>query len=552
MYYYYYHYYYYYIRTQRVYRESFQIARLSAMLEGWCCGSCCRAWITLAVTLVVSANVAGLSSADDKSCDGYQYEGMDWGELRSTFEIYADKYLDRPQLLAKEFQFAKTYAFGYHPENRCVLGDLTVRFFVWLSLDPMAMRSAVAALAAGHLPNDMMGEVLQETFDLFWNLDISWSEVHGSGWPLFSVLAAVSERLRDDGQELCATEEQLQPFIDSFDTAVTIDADATAELLLEARRCPDAVAAALLAMADNLRTTTWQQDRNRYFQFTCSPADSQPPERDAEKLLARVEALLRGERSWSLLTSRWPVWRLLDRLGAREVVRVVSDTSWFWMFVFPHRVRSDGLISNRIRATSKAYCLQLFQEEVKRLAAETPARPLRLVEAGPHIGDCMLWAAAELGERVRASAIEPVTQVVSLFRRSVSANSFEHLIDLHHAWLGASPSEVAAGSMDWSTPIPWISIDSILDEDIDVFKIHTNGGERQILDGAERLFSKHKVRVVLVHSAEAHQLWPSAEFLLQRGYSVSVDGRRLSLEDEGWLRGRVEEVGGLQLHALAA
>ena len=29
--------------------------------------------------------------------------------------------------------------------------------------------------------------------------------------------------------------------------------------------------------------------------------------------------------------------------------------------------------------------------------------------------------------------------------------------------------------------------------EVDVLKIHTNGGERQILDGAEKLFVRHEV-----------------------------------------------------------
>ncbi|CAK9116174.1 unnamed protein product [Durusdinium trenchii] len=40
----------------------------------------------------------------------------------------------------------------------------------------------------------------------------------------------------------------------------------------------------------------------------------------------------------------------------------------------------------------------------------------------------MLWAAAELKSRLRATCVEPVAQVVALFRRSIEANGFSELV----------------------------------------------------------------------------------------------------------------------------
>lgn len=480
----------------------------------------------------------GAAAREDLSCEGYIHDGIDWGNLRRRFEIYADKYLDRPQLLAEEFEMAKNYAFSYSPENSCILGDLSLRFFLWLSVAPAELAESVEG------SKGMLAEIMEETWKWFWDLPQTWQDILESGWPLFSILAAVAERFRVPNSS-CET-SLLEPFVETFDNAIAVSTHQCAAVLLEASlvACPEATASALVVLADNLRTTVWQQP-NRYYHFTSTLPERQPKEDDVDALLMRAEGLLRGQRgtnAWRLLTSPWPFWRLLDRLGAKEVVNVTSDSSWFWMYVFPHRVRSDGLISNRIRGTSQAYCLQLFQDEVRRLAQRT--RRLRLVEAGPHIGDCMLWAAAEFGSRLSASCVEPVAQVVSLFRRSIAANGFQGIIDLHHAFLGKE--DVDKGGVS----IPWKRIDSLLkDEDVDVLKIHTNGGERQILDGASELFEKNQVRVVILHSAEAHQLWPSAEFLLQRDYHVRVDGRRISAKDADWLRQRVEEVGGLQLHA---
>ena len=121
---------------------------------------------------------------------------------------------------AKEFALAQSYAFSYHPENRCQLGDLSVRrepteygaclktvvvfvgvltlrallfgvptrapgfwklptgrgaqtaglappylcrFFLWLTVDPVALRAAATARAQGRHGGDVLSEVMQET-----------------------------------------------------------------------------------------------------------------------------------------------------------------------------------------------------------------------------------------------------------------------------------------------------------------------------------------------------------------------------------------------------
>ena len=497
-------------------------------------------------TLVAIATVA--AEELDLSCEGYFFGGIDWSFMRRRLEVFADKYLDRPQLLAEEFDIAMNYAVQYWPGNRCVVGDLSLRFFVWLRVKPEDLNESLRAVMEGSSNSLMLTDIMEETWKWFWEMPYKWQEILDSGWPIFSILATVQQRLVSAGGSAphgCET-ELLTPFVDTFDTAIAVSTHQCTAVLLEATlvQCPEASASALVALADNLRTSMWQQSNlNRYYHFSSASPEEQPREDDVEILLSRAEGLLRSSKSWASLTSPWPFWRLLDRLGAKEVVNVTSDTSWFWMHVFPHRVRSDGIISNRIRGTSQAYCIPIFQDQVRRLASSRPSRRIRLVEAGPHIGDCMLWAAAEYGQRLSATCVEPVAQVVSLFKRSIAANHFEEMIDVHHAFLGNKDTHEGGISIPWRRP------DSLVQDDVDVFKIHTNGGERQILDGAAELFKNHQVRTVLVHSAEFHQLWGSAEFLLQRGYHVSVDGRRISVKDADWLRQRIVEVGGLQMLA---
>ena len=91
-----------------------------------------------------------------------------------------------------------------------------------------------------------------------------------------------------------------------------------------------------------------------------------------------------------------------------------------------------------------------------------------------------------------------------------------------------------------------------------------------VSDGSRRTTPVNsESRAPRCNEAEAHQLWPSTRFLLHRNYDVTVDGRRSTTvcnnwpklnmglaprmsesgKDEAWLRTRVAEVGGLQLHA---
>ncbi|CAK0880339.1 unnamed protein product [Prorocentrum cordatum] len=93
------------------------------------------------------------------SCRGYRYGGIDWDDVRSKLEVYADKYLDRPQLLGDVFQLAADYSVSYHPGNECVLGDLSLRFF-WLGLERQSLQLAVRQLSTGE-PRSDMEQILQ-------------------------------------------------------------------------------------------------------------------------------------------------------------------------------------------------------------------------------------------------------------------------------------------------------------------------------------------------------------------------------------------------------
>ena len=90
----------------------------------------------------------------------------------------------------------------------------------------------------------------------------------------------------------------------------------------------------------------------------------------------------------------------------------------------------------------------------------------------------MLWAASYFGERVKLTAVEPVFQVVGLFRQSIAANNFNHLIDLHLGFASDTTKPYEPGRPQY------LRVDDIVKPPVDILKIHTNGGEDKIIKGS--------------------------------------------------------------------
>ena len=167
---------------------------------------------------------------------------------------------------------------------------------------------------------------------------------------------------------------------------------------------------------------------------------------------------------------------------------------------------------------------------------------LQLVEVGPHFGDCMLWAAAYFGNRVQMTAVEPVNQVVELFRQSITANKFQDQITLHHAF-ATSKARPAT-----KTKVKRIRVDEVVSGHIDILKIHTNGGEDEILKGCEKfLKAKHKIPTILIHSADAKVIMNAIKYLKKFEYDSYVEERFISEQMLPWLEHRIKAGGGIQL-----
>ena len=96
----------------------------------------------------------------------------------------------------------------------------------------------------------------------------------------------------------------------------------------------------------------------RYYQNCCSYQYSL-----LSMFLALLEALVRSEtQRWPLLTTRWPMWRLLDRLGASEAVigalsiraiaHLVNDRNC-WVALLDHSVSVQIKLTTRLRNIRK-------------------------------------------------------------------------------------------------------------------------------------------------------------------------------------------------------
>jgi len=254
----------------------------------------------------------------------------------------------------------------------------------------------------------------------------------------------------------------------------------------------------------------------------------------------------------NVLLTPWPLWRLVDRLGCSEWVealtrplaptpetrRLHSASPTFSIHVFPHRVSSDGLQSSRTRASRQPYCAKEFQNEFDAMRlrydrTETPSL-LQVVEAGPHLGDCLLWAAARVGCRgLRAIGYDVIHQLVTLVQKSIVQNRMARCLEVRLAFL----AEVSA-PMSPYRGVGSLALDDEVVAFVHVLKVHTNGGEDAILRGARQLFTDpaRGVGSVVLNSASTEVLQGAVDFLTSL-QSVGVPPYTVEIRGEPVLAG---------------
>merc|ERR1712183_1082489 len=126
------------------------------------------------------------------------------------------------------------------------------------------------------------------------------------------------------------------------------------------------------------------------------------------------------------------IWHFLDKLALP--LRVVVDVEKPLNHPPPKIPQVDmsvlpdhDIISNHLRRERKFHCPSLFYNlEAESSVANTMVpghitEPVRIVEVGGFLGDCVLWAGAWLGiGGVKALEVEPVTAATVRLKESLA------------------------------------------------------------------------------------------------------------------------------------
>jgi len=241
---------------------------------------------------------------------------------------------------------------------------------------------------------------------------------------------------------------------------------------------------------------------------------------------------------------------LLDHLPylGRAEAKLIEPLAPLTLHVLP---RWDS-VSNAIRARRTPLCSSLPFALLTAALANLPAaswspeRPLRLWEVGANLGDCSLAAASILRSvpnprRVIGVLFEPQHEAMAALRKSLIANDFtvefatvdlavgkqslprrlirapisysaEATFDADQMpphWHGESIVEIAAGATR--------TLDNLCDQSsicadgdaagyppIDMLKVHVQGAELDVLQGARRTLASGRVCLVLLPMSHVH------------------------------------------------
>jgi len=230
----------------------------------------------------------------------------------------------------------------------------------------------------------------------------------------------------------------------------------------------------------------------------------------------------------------------------RRMVVVRSETKHpFWICVPDDktvREREESWMLRDVGVTSPSLSM-IFHHVLAGQCVLPDGRRRLVIDAGAHLGWFSLLAASY---GCRTVTIEPQPHIAPYFNASVIMNGFEDLISY---FPGRAVSNVSGASMhmvnprdwrDWdvsvlvdgdglhpnssSVPVTTVRIDDLVDEDVLIFKIDTEGHERHVLGSAEKLLSSREVGVFAIETKPETDLqWKKTFFqgLIKQGYSAA-------------------------------
>lgn len=252
------------------------------------------------------------------------------------------------------------------------------------------------------------------------------------------------------------------------------------------------------------------------------------------------------------------IWHFLDKLSLQLHVLVevkspfdgpAPQLSEVKMSVLP----DHDIVSDYVRRMGEFHCPSLFTKLVAEAAAAgtwTGTAPLRVLEVGGFLGDCLIWAAAWLGPaRLKALEIEPVAPATRRLAETLAWAGFSDAVSVvteavgdgntHELGVTAGGSSTVAANPNFGVQCAGLkamggrcarvkhrSLDEILtmwldfpsDAVLDLVRIKAAGSELRIVSGLRQHFAAGRVRrlyVQTVHKEAVQRLfeqWPHYRF----------------------------------------
>lgn len=186
-----------------------------------------------------------------------------------------------------------------------------------------------------------------------------------------------------------------------------------------------------------------------------------------------------------------------------------------------------------------------YEFEKQRAIARAVRPGMVCWDVGAHVGFYTLLFAQLTGPKGKVYAFEPVPENLAYLRRHVAMNGFRNVEVLPVALCDHDGMEMfdrgpdsSMGRLDpqGELRVECRQADALLESgDVrppDIVKIDVEGGEADVLRGAQRLLQNHKPLIFLAtHGPEVHT--QCVELLISAGYRVSgVNGRTPDVTDE--------------------
>ncbi|CAK9113438.1 unnamed protein product [Durusdinium trenchii] len=400
---------------------------------------------------------------------------------------------------------------------QCPIGEVALRTAVLLT----SSKEILEALKTPDMPKATRNLVLYSLWDtvgkvdsmLFLEDEITWYDLLESGWPIFGILASLGTLLtgskfdvRDDFSELRRDLAQLlrpQSSAEEVQSYLGPDQSSYQRWLVYAQQrrsqCFPPTVLGTLLVADGARSMAMPLPM--------------------EDFLRIVQSDMRGCRGpmdnlVELLQWPWPLFEAVDWLQTPAMVHVRIQPSQLqqrfrWQpettgkLVVPRyrRPGTYGFVGDNIRSTGRPHCSLVFQNAFDTLVEFLPQKTaIQVVDVGSMLGDCCLWTLKRLGDMSgawrspRCRAYESDELWARLALTSAELNALSHAMTVHHVMVSAR----GQSSLD--------ALLSDLGDDPWVLKIHTDGSELDLLQGAPRLLSAGRLQFALLRMESQLQL----------------------------------------------